>query len=168
MIRATRSREHRFSTRVVTLLLLVAFVLQSAAQASQGCIARAFSGACCCVEASTKEPLTPSCCAVQHAEESDTSDPRIEAAQACHCESAALPSVPASPKLPDAAAERDQVRALSAPALLPFLCDAVSTRVLDVGVRVSRPPSSTSRHPRAFAHDRGNSCRMSRLQVCLR
>lgn len=170
----THSRESRFTTRLVALVLLVAFVLQSAARASEGCIARAFVGSCCCVEVDTgadlglESPAASSCCTASHADAEEERGPSIVPASACDCETNALPSVPTTPDNRDAATQRDHervLRAIAVPLVSCFVAHASATFT----ARIVRPPPDPLRtRPRGLETTRGNSHRMSRLCVCLR
>lgn len=165
---ATQKNQHPALTRILAGVLLVAFVLQAAARASQGCVARAFGGSCCCVEAATENEPMRSCCA--HADEGalDGNGPVVDAARACHCEAVALPGAPAAPKSADGTGERAHERSAKALAVSHgTVLTTVAERVLDLRPQ-ARPPDRARLPPRPFAVDRGNSGRMSRLRVCLR
>lgn len=107
----TTARTSRpFLERLAALVLMFAFVLQSAAAAGEGCVARAFTGRCCCASSnapaqSSSVTTRHSCCApvdVAH----DVRGPRFAPAGECHCSLAPLPPAPAAPQAATCGLER--------------------------------------------------------------
>jgi hypothetical protein len=155
------------ATRLLACLLLVLFVAQSAAQAGQGCIARAVVGTCCCVEEAAAD--VPSCCAQDDAEPREDLGPVARDAGGCPCETIALPLVASAAHKPvDATAEAGQRVAAQTIALAPASwCGGVRANALAPRPEW-RPPDRERRLPWAFAGQRDNAGRLSRLRVSLR
>ncbi|MBL8859534.1 MAG: hypothetical protein JNL28_13580 [Planctomycetes bacterium] len=133
-------RTKPFTTRLVALVLVCAFVLQSAAQASQGCLARVFTGACCCVAVDAAP--AHACCAQAPEEPTDepSDAPQVVAPGACACAFAAQPPLPVAPQTPDSACERSLVRILHAAPIAHFAGLAIAV-VSPVEQRaLERPP----------------------------
>lgn len=149
------NRTTPLTTRLVALVLVCAFVLQSAAQASQGCLARVFTGACCCV-AVDAAPAHACCTQAQPQESSDepSDAPQVADLSACACAFAAQPEVPVAPQTPDSACERSLTRILHAAPIAHFaglasaVVSAIEQRALE------RPPDGRSAASASFTRTR--------------
>jgi hypothetical protein len=155
----TRTSHHRttLATRLVALVLLCAFVLQSAAQAGEGCLARVFTGGCCCNEAAPDADLAPqpSCCAAEPEQRSDddSNAPRVETQSGCACATAMPPSAPVVPHTPDAAAERSWERILPAQPIAAIACAASAVQHVEQRA-LERPPDAGQIANGSFARTR--------------
>jgi hypothetical protein len=174
----TRNRTTPLATRLVALVLVCAFVLQSAAQAGQGCLARVFTGACCCtaVDPALDMGAAPerSCCAGDPEQaRGDSSDaPRVEWERGCACASAPQPSAPVVPQAPDVAAERSWERILHAQPIALVACTAASAPRPVEQRTLGRPPPVARIFDASFARtrlaQRGVSGLLSELCTLLR
>lgn len=86
--------EPQTARRWIALALALLFVLQSAAQASSGCLPRVVSGQCCCASASGDAQVR-ACCA-ERAPKSEKQGTSFERNGGCHCELAPLPPASAT------------------------------------------------------------------------
>ncbi len=145
-----------FVTRLVASVLLVAFLLQSAARAGEGCLARVFSGSCCCTAVADAPAPVHSCCAPapQHAPEESMGGPSLERQRDCHCSMTRPPLAPAVSVLPDLTTERSLERILFAHTVAAVTC-AVGSSALHVEQRaLDRPPDPPGSGAGSFARTR--------------
>lgn len=173
MIQPSHHRTTPLAARLVALLLVCAFVLQSAAQAGRGCLARVFTGECCCAAADTAAPAH-ACCARSSAEApADSPDePRFESQKGCACSTALQPIAPAAPRSPDVTTERSWERILHAQPIASPVCASASIlqhveqRALDRPPRPARTPAASFTCTRLA--QRGVSGLLSELCTLLR
>ena len=151
MSQLTQTRMTPLTARLVALVLVCAFVLQSAVQAGQGCLSRVFTGACCCIEVELGEP---SCCARAEESPAEIPDgPSVSSRSDCDCTAVVQPIAPVVQHSPDVATERSWERILFVePVVIPS-CAAVTSLRIDPRA-LDRPPDSGSRFDASFARIR--------------
>ena len=156
MTSTQRTRTTPLTTRLMALVLVCAFVLQSAAQAGQGCLARVFTGACCCSAVATDATPAHACCvqAAEAAPHNSSGAPRVDDQRGCSCATALQPTAPAAPGAPDVALERSLERILYAQPIAPvaYLALAVIAQVEQRALE--RPPGPAIPSLASFATTR--------------
>lgn len=150
-------RAHTFRQRLAALFLAVLFVVQSAAQASAGCLSSALTGRCSCAAMSTATLSTAgdsspehaavrSCCAREESSPPAPAGPAITRESSCHCQLA--PTPPSSAIAPTSIANDPDAQARAAFAHWIEEARASTLHFAEVAARPPPNPLWTASPPR--------------------